>query len=144
MSSNFVKNRFFLMKFGQNVHFNDRNVLKLPFLNFFQNFPIFPDFPRKLQFWINFSLKFLIGKPYQHPLMRRPNFSAPIPPGHPGDVTFLLLPQVLITLIFTCPALYNHQNHPFSSAPPFFITRIFSLTPGLPRGGWGQNNLTGA
>ena len=54
------------MKLGQNVHFDDRNLLELPNLNFFQNFPIFPDFPifpQKRQFWVNFGLKFPIGKP---------------------------------------------------------------------------------
>ena len=78
-------------------------------------------------------------------LMCRSNCSAPIPPGTPGDITFLLLPQVLITLIFTCPALYNHQNHPFFECPAlFYHTHIFS-DPGADRGrgGWGQNNLTG-
>ena len=57
MSSNFVKNRSFLMKLGQNVHFNDRNMSKLYFLKFFQNFPILPDFPPKMaifgQLWPN-------------------------------------------------------------------------------------------
>ena len=42
------------MKLGQNVQFSDRNVLKLPFLNFFQNFPIFLDFPPKMEIFAQF------------------------------------------------------------------------------------------
>ena len=77
--------------------------------------------------------------------MRRSNCSAPIPHGHPrGHHFFCCCPRVLITLIFTCPALYNHQNHPFFECPAlFYHTHIFS-DPGAARGGWGQNNLTGA
>ena len=60
------------------------------------------------------------------------NCSAPIPPG---DITFFCCPGVLITLIFTCPALYNHQNHPFFECPAlFYHTHIFSY-PGAARGG---------
>ena len=55
MSSNFPKNHYFFMKLGQNVYFNDRNIIVLPFFIFFGNFPIFPDFPvfpQKWQFWV--------------------------------------------------------------------------------------------
>ena len=79
-------------------------------------------------------------------IMRRSNCSAPIPPpGHPrGHHFFCCCPGVLITLISTCHALYNHQNHPFFECPDlFYHTHIFS-DPGAARGGWGQNNLTGA
>ena len=78
--------------------------------------------------------------------MRRSNCSAPIPHGHPrGHHFFCCCPGVLITLIFTYPALCNHQNHPFFESPAlFYHTHIFS-DPGAARGevgGWGQNNLT--
>ena len=46
------------MKFGQNVYFTDRNLLKLSFLIFSKISRFFPIFPWKLQFWVNFSLKF--------------------------------------------------------------------------------------
>ena len=41
MSPNIVKNRFLLMKLGQNVHINNGNLFKLSFLNI-------PDFPPKM------------------------------------------------------------------------------------------------
>ena len=74
-------------------------------------------------------------------LMRRSNCSAPIPPGHPrGHHFFCCCPGVLITFSYIITKITL-----FSSVPSFFITRIFSLTPGLPGGGgWGQNNLTSA
>ena len=56
------------MKLGQNVYFDDRNMIPLPFFTFFEKFPIFPDFPifpQKWQFWVNFDPKFPIGKPNQ-------------------------------------------------------------------------------
>ena len=59
MSSNFLKNRFFLMKLGQNVHFIDRNLVALPFLDFLQNFPIRQ---KQLHFLVNFDCKVSIGK----------------------------------------------------------------------------------
>ena len=40
MSSNFPKINHFFMKLGQNVYFNDRNMIVLPFFTFFENFPI--------------------------------------------------------------------------------------------------------
>ena len=75
--------------------------------------------------------------------MRRSNCSAPIPPpGHPrGHHFFCCFPGVLITLIFTCPALYNHQNHPFFECPAlFYHTHIFS-DPGAARGGDGARTI---
>ena len=71
--------------------------------------------------------------------MRRSNCSAPIPPRHPrGHHFFCCCPGVLITLIFTCPALYSYQNHTFFECPAlFYHTHIFS-DPGAARGdgGW--------
>ena len=40
------------MEVGQNIHFNDRNMWKLPFFKFFYKIP---EFPKKLQFWFNFN-----------------------------------------------------------------------------------------
>ena len=54
------------MKLGQNVHFDDKNLLKSPNLNFFKNFPIFPDlqiFPYKRQFWVNLAYNSRLGNP---------------------------------------------------------------------------------
>ena len=49
---------------------------------------------------------------------------------------FCCCPGVPITLIFTCPALCNHQNHPFFECPAlFYHTHIFS-DPGAARGGY--------
>ena len=45
-------------------------------------------------------------------------------------------PGVLITLIFTCCALYNHQNHPFFECPTLFHHTHFSSDPGAARGDW--------
>ena len=45
MSSNFPKNHYFFMKLGQNVYFNDRNIIVLPFFIFFWKFPDFSRFP---------------------------------------------------------------------------------------------------
>ena len=47
MSSNFLKNHFFLIRFGQNVHFKDRKLFKLSMFNFFRNCPKLPDFSPK-------------------------------------------------------------------------------------------------
>ena len=71
--------------------------------------------------------------------MRRSNCSAPIPfSGHPwGHHFFCCCLGVLIALIFTCPPYIITKITLFSSAPPFFITHIFPLTPGLPWGGGG-------
>ena len=67
-------------------------------------------------------------------LMRRSNYSDPIPPGTLGDITF-----------FYCPGLFIIISLPSNSfilqCPALFITPIFLSDPGLPRGG--QNNLTG-
>ena len=64
----------------------------------------------------------------------------PHPPGHPrGHHFFCCCPGVLITLIFTCPALYNHQNQPFSWVPRLFLSHAYFLWPrGCPGGdgGW--------
>ena len=46
MSSNFPKNHYFFMKLGQNVYFDDRNMIVLPFFSFFENFPISRFFPK--------------------------------------------------------------------------------------------------
>ena len=68
MSANFVKKNF-LMQLGQNVHFNDINMLKLLFFKFFQKLPDFPIFSPEEKLWVNFGLNFLIGKPNEHLLM---------------------------------------------------------------------------
>ena len=67
------------------------------------------------------------------------------PPGTYGDITFWGAAQVFLPLyIYLAPPSFitfipSFLNAPplftsFSSAPPFFITHIFLLTPGLPRG----------
>ena len=64
------------------------------------------------------------------------------PRAPPGTSLFFCCPGLLINSFFPSPALYYHENHFFSSAPPFFITH-FSSYPGAAREGvWGQNNLT--
>ena len=67
-----------------------------------------------------------LGNPFYHPcFMRRSNCSAPTPPR--AHHFFCCCPGVLITIIFTCPALYNHRNHPFFECPAlFYHTHIFS------------------
>ena len=64
------------------------------------------------------------------------------PPGQPrGHHFFCCCPGVLITLIFTCPALYNHQNHPYFECPAlFYHTHMFS-DPGAARGGMGAEQF---
>ena len=64
------------------------------------------------------------------------------PPGHPrGHHFFCCCPGVLTTLIFTCPALYKHPNHPFFECPAlFYHTHIFS-DPGAARGGNGGRTI---
>ena len=70
-------------------------------------------------------------------LMRRSNCSAPIPPGH----QFFLAAPVLLSLYFFLASPYiNTLITLFCSAPPFFITHIFPLTPGQP-GGMGANQF---
>ena len=65
-------------------------------------------------------------------------------PGTPGDITFWGVALVSLTLYFClAPPYINTLITLFSSARPFYHTH-FPLTPGLPRGGWGQNNLTSA
>ena len=57
----------------------------------------------------------------------------PLPPGHPWGHHFFVLPRLLIISFFPCPALYNHENHPFFEYPPFLL-HTFSLWPrGCPR-----------
>ena len=69
----------------------------------------------------------------------------PPPPGNPGDITFLGVAQVSLSLYFSlAPPYINTPITLFSSATPLFITHIFRLTSRLSRGAWGQNNLTGA
>ena len=68
--------------------------------------------------------------------MRRSNCSAPIPPGLPrGHHFFCCCPGVLITVIFTCPALYNHPNYPFFECPALFYDTHFFSGLGAARGG---------
>ena len=77
-------------------------------------------------------------------LMRRSNCSAPISPRHPRGHHFFLVAPVLLSLYFFLSPPHIITNFIiFSSAPPFFITRILPLFPGLPPR-MGQNNLTGA
>ena len=78
-------------------------------------------------------------------VMRRSNCSAPIPRAPPGTSLFGGCPGLLITLFFPCPALYKHSNHSFFQCHALIYHTHFSSDPGAaPRGGWGQNNLTGA
>ena len=57
------------------------------------------------------------------------------PPGTPGDITFLGVAPVSLSLHFCLAQPYiNTLITFFSSAPPLFITHIFPLSPGLPRG----------
>ena len=68
MSSNLVKNHTVFMKVGQNMYFNDENMVVLLFFIFYENVPNMPDspiFPPKCQFWVNFDPKYFIGIPYQ-------------------------------------------------------------------------------
>ena len=60
----------------------------------------------------------------------------PIPPPRAprGHHFFGGCPGVLITLFLPCPALDKHSNHSFFQCPAFFITHIFPLTLGQPRG----------
>ena len=69
-------------------------------------------------------------------------FFCPHPPRAPPEISFFCCcPGVLITLIFTCPALYNHQNHPFFECPAlFYHTHIFS-DPGAAPGGMGTEHF---
>ena len=74
--------------------------------------------------------------------------------SHPprGHHFFGGCPGLFITLFLPSPTLINHFNpfifecpslfHFIFQCPALFITHILTLTPGLPRGGWGQNNLT--
>ena len=63
----------------------------------------------------------------------------PSPLGTPRGITFLGVAPVTLSLSFClAPPYINTLITLFSSAPPFFITQIFS------GGGWVQNNLTGA
>ena len=71
--------------------------------------------------------------------MRRSNCSAPIPPGHPRvHHFFCCCPGVLISLIFTCPALYDHQNHPFFECLALFYHKHIFSDPVAARGGGGM------
>ena len=64
----------------------------------------------------------------------------PHPTGTPGDITFLGVAPVSLSLYFClAPPYINTLITLFSSAPPLSITHVFRLTPGLPR-----NNLTSA
>ena len=78
--------------------------------------------------------------------MRRSNCYSHIPPGAPRDITFWGAAPVSLSFYFSlAPSYINSLITLFFSAPPLFITHIFRLTPGLPRGGgWGKNNLSGA
>ena len=73
---------------------------------------------------------------YSLVLMRRSNCSAPIPPppGTPGDINFLGVAPGSLSIYFCLapPPCANTLISLFSSAPPFFITHILPLTPGLP------------
>ena len=83
--------------------------------------------------------------PLRIAILRRSNFSAPIPLGTPGDITFFFsCPGLLITTFLPCPALYKHYNHTFFKCPALFYHLDFFSDPGAARGGWGQKNLTGA
>ena len=79
------------------------------------------------------SLVYVSRKPH---IMRRSNCSAPIPsPGQPrGHHFFYCCPGVLITLIFTCLALYILSNHSFSQCPAPFYHTNFSSDPGATPG----------
>ena len=71
-------------------------------------------------------------------IMCRSNCSAPIPPprASPGKSLFGGVAPVSLSLYFClAPSYINTLITLFSSAPPFFITHIFPLTPGLPWGG---------
>ena len=69
----------------------------------------------------------------------------PHPPGHPRGHHFLEgCPGLLITLFFSCLAIYKHYNHSFFQCPALIHHTHFSSDPGAFPGGWGQNNLTGA
>ena len=86
-------------------------------------------------------VKLLVNSPWAKHLdiMRRLNCPAPFPPT--SHHFFCCCPGVLITLIFTYPALYNHHNHPFFGCPAlFYHTHIFS-DPGAARGGDGGRTI---
>ena len=87
----------------------------------------------------------ILGLSDKFKIMRWSNCSAPTPPWAPqGTSLFFGCPALLINTFLPCPPYINTLITLFSSAPPLFITHIFRLNPGLPQGGWGQNNLTGA
>ena len=71
--------------------------------------------------------------------MRRSNCSAPIPhpEHHRGHNFFGDCPGPLITLLFSCPALYEHSNQSFFQCPALFYHTHFSFDPWA---AW-QNNL---
>ena len=86
-----------------------------------------------MQSWITFT-NALVKLFWTHP-----------PPGTPGGIIFWGGTPGSLSLCFCLTAPYiNTIITLFSGAPPFFITQIFPLTPGLSRGEWGQINLTGA
>ena len=66
----------------------------------------------------------------------------PSPPGTHGDITFWGVVPVSLSLYFyLAPPYINTLITLFSSAPPFFITYIFPLIPGLPRRGMGAEQF---
>ena len=101
-------------------------------------------------FWVHF---FSVWSRFFEDLMRRSNCSDPITPGTPEDITFWGVAPVSLSLYFClappkevlielpCPALYNHSNLYFSSAPPFFITHIFLWPQGCPGRGMGAEQF---
>ena len=76
-------------------------------------------------------------------LMRRSNCSAPIPLL--GTSLFLCCPGLFITSFFPCPALNDHENHPFFECPALFYHTHFSsdpgAVPGLSRGVMGAEKF---
>ena len=66
----------------------------------------------------------------------------PHPPRAPPGTSLFLVARVSSSLNFClAPPYVNTITTLFSSAPPFFITHVFSLTPGLPGRGIGAEQF---